>query len=199
MNYVLKNDDRNEIEVEKSRFISIAKYFENPAEVKDFLNLLRKENPKARHVCYAYKIGGQVKYSDDGEPSGTAGRPLLNLLEQNNLDNAAVFVIRYFGGTLLGAGRLLRTYVEAGKQVLDKIEKVEIVEENYFKVSVTYDCFDQFKYYLNNMRFCITKTEFSDRINIEFYAPLDYVNNLEELFFGKVKLENVETRSHRKE
>lgn len=199
MIYVLKNDDQNEIEVEKSRFISIAKYFENPLEVKDFLISLRKEHQKARHVCYAYKINGQVKYSDDGEPSGTAGRPLLNLIEQNKLDNCAIFVIRYFGGTLLGAGRLLRTYVEAGKEVLDKIAKVEIVEEKYYKVAVSYDFYDQFKYYLNNLHFVITKTEFNDRILVEFYAPLDYEVNLEELFYEKVSIESVETKSHRKE
>ena len=110
MEFVIKESYINEIDVEKSRFIA---YFFPVLVKEEFLNELnkiKKEHNKAKHHCYAYKINGEVKYSDDGEPQGTAGKPILSVIESKNLNNCAIVVVRYFGGTLLGSGRLLRTY-----------------------------------------------------------------------------------------
>ena len=88
---------------------------------------LKKEHKKARHVCYAYRVGQKSKSNDDGEPKGTAGRPLLELLHKKELNNIALIVVRYFGGTKLGAGRLLRTYVQSGVNVMNTASFVELI------------------------------------------------------------------------
>ena len=99
-----------EIIVKKSRFISY--YYEIDAfdEIKEILNDLKSEHKKAKHIVYAYKFENTAGKSDDKEPKGTAGLPLYNLLETKNLNNRLIVVVRYFGGTLLGAGLLQRTY-----------------------------------------------------------------------------------------
>jgi uncharacterized YigZ family protein len=105
-------------EVMKSKFIAILFPVDDPDLFKKELAKIQKEHSKARHVVYAYRIGQKTKSCDDREPKGTAGRPLLELLMKKDLDKTALVVVRYFGGTLLGAGRLLRTYVQSGVSVI---------------------------------------------------------------------------------
>ena len=111
-----------QIEVMKSKFIAILLPINSEEQFKDILKDIRKEHRKARHVVYAYRLGNGYKSNDDGEPKGTAGRPLLELLLKKDINNCALIVVRYFGGTKLGAGRLLRTYVQAGVNVINKLE-----------------------------------------------------------------------------
>ena len=99
-----------EIIVKKSRFISCYYEINDFDEIKEILNDLKSEHKKAKHIVYAYKFGNTAGKSDDKEPKGTAGLPLYNLLETKNLNNRLIVVVRYFGGTLLGAGLLQRTY-----------------------------------------------------------------------------------------
>ena len=99
-----------EIIVKKSRFISYYYEIDDFDEIKEILNDLKSEHKKAKHIVYAYKFGNTAGKSDDKEPKGTAGLPLYNLLETKNLNNRLIVVVRYFGGTLLGAGLLQRTY-----------------------------------------------------------------------------------------
>ena len=99
-----------EIIVKKSRFISYYYEINDFDEIKEILNDLKSEHKKAKHIVYAYKFENTAGKSDDKEPKGTAGLPLYNLLETKNLNNRLIVVVRYFGGTLLGAGLLQRTY-----------------------------------------------------------------------------------------
>ena len=112
----------NQIEVMKSKFIAYLVPLKNEEDFKPLLANLRKEHKKARHIVYAYRIGVKSKSCDDGEPKGTAGHPLLELLYKKDLTDVALLVVRYFGGTKLGAGRLLRTYLQAGIDVINKAE-----------------------------------------------------------------------------
>lgn len=104
----------------KSRFIAIAIPLNSADNFKELLKDIQKEHPKAKHIVYAYRVGMQSKSCDDGEPKGTAGRPLLEFLHKKDLNNIVIFVVRYFGGTKLGASRLLRTYLQAGINVIDQ-------------------------------------------------------------------------------
>lgn len=106
------------LEVKKSKFIGY--YYEvfNVEEIESILESLKKEHKKARHVPYAYKINGQIKKSDDKEPSGTAGMPILNIIDKNNLNYVLIVVVRYFGGTKLGAGGLVRAYSNTAKECI---------------------------------------------------------------------------------
>ena len=109
-----------QIEVMKSKFIAFLFPINSPEDFKKALANIQNEHSKARHIVYAYRIDQKTKSCDDREPKGTAGRPLLELLLKKDLNKVAVVVVRYFGGTLLGAGRLLRTYVQSGVSVLTK-------------------------------------------------------------------------------
>ena len=116
-----------ETDVMKSRFIAIFLPLDDENKFKEILSAIKLEYKKAKHYCYAYRIGSlKSKSSDDGEPSGTAGRPLLQLLHNKELTNCALIVVRYFGGVKLGAGKLLRTYVQAGVNVINDAELISI-------------------------------------------------------------------------
>lgn len=111
------------LEINKSKFFAYKYDLNSVDEVKDIINSLKKEHKKARHFCYAYVFNKDMiseKCSDDGEPSGTAGYPILNVIKKKNLTNILVVVVRYFGGIKLGAGGLTRAYTKACAGVLDK-------------------------------------------------------------------------------
>ena len=122
MAYTIKDNYQQQIEVMKSKFIAYLLPLDNEEEFKPILANLRKEHKKARHIVYAYRVVMKSKSCDDGEPRGTAGHPLLELLYKKDINNVALLVVRYFGGTKLGAGRLLRTYLQAGIDVINKAE-----------------------------------------------------------------------------
>lgn len=106
------------VEIKKSKFIGYYYEVTSVEEVNTILDNLRKEHKKAKHFPYAYKINGQIKKSDDKEPSGTAGMPILNIIDRNNLNYALIVVVRYFGGIKLGAGGLLRAYSNTAKETI---------------------------------------------------------------------------------
>ena len=109
------------LEVKKSKFIGLLYKVDNEDDIKKILDELSTEHKKARHIVYAYKLGGQEKNYSDKEPSGTT-RGLLDLIHIKNLDNTLIVVIRYFGGTLLGSGLLTRTYTKSASELLKNID-----------------------------------------------------------------------------
>lgn len=124
----IKNRVENSFEIEKSEFITYALPVSNTEQLDKYLAEIKKEHSKARHICYATVMSSpQVeKAVDDGEPQGTAGRPILEVIKKQKLTNIAVVVVRYFGGIKLGRGGLLRTYVRSAAECLKKCEIVEI-------------------------------------------------------------------------
>ncbi len=102
----------------KSKFYGIRYEISSDEEVLIILNDLRKEHKKAKHFCYAYKLGNIERKNEDKEPSNTAGKPILDVINFNNLDNTLIVVVRYFGGTLLGRGLLTRTYSKAASLLI---------------------------------------------------------------------------------
>ena len=106
------------LEIKKSKFIAYYYEIDSKEEADTILDKLKKEHKKARHIPYAYKIDNYIRKSDDKEPSGTAGMPIYNFIEMNNLNHCFFAVVRYFGGIKLGAGGLIRAYATATKEVL---------------------------------------------------------------------------------
>ena len=125
-NFIIQKEGTGFVELLKSKFYSFAFPASDVEIFKVRLEEIRKANPKAKHIVYAYRIGVNSKSTDDKEPKGTAGRPLLELLTKKNLVDAAIIVVRYFGGSELGASRLLRTYLASG---VDAINHSTIVEK----------------------------------------------------------------------
>ena len=126
MAYTVKERNEKMIEVMKSKFIAYFLPLNNEDDFKPLLMSLHKEHKKARHIVYAYRVNMKSKSSDDGEPKGTAGHPLLELLYKKDINNVALLVVRYFGGTKLGASRLLRTYLQAGIDVINSSELIAL-------------------------------------------------------------------------
>jgi len=129
----------HELEIKKSRFIASAHPIENRQQALTIIDQLHKQYPDARHICWAYVLGNQVSaaMSDDGEPSGTAGKPILNVLQHKGLGNILVAVVRYFGGIKLGAGGLVRAYSGAAQNVIETLDTIEYIER--FPVEVMLD------------------------------------------------------------
>ena len=115
----MKLTKTNKEEINKSKFIAYFYELDTKEDIKIIIDELRKEHKKAKHIVYAYKFGNTAGKTDDKEPSGTAGLPLYNLLEANNLNNKMIVIVRYFGGIKLGAGPLMRAYKNAGVSVIN--------------------------------------------------------------------------------
>ena len=109
-----------EIDIKKSRFIGYYYEVDNVEDVQVILTSIKKDNKKARHFPYAYKIDNNIRKSDDKEPSGTAGNPILNIIEQKQLNHILIIIVRYFGGIKLGAGGLIRAYSSTANTVTNK-------------------------------------------------------------------------------
>nr|WP_216661218.1 MULTISPECIES: YigZ family protein [unclassified Ralstonia] len=127
-----------ELDIKKSRFIGLAVPVEDRAAAMDVIARLRAEHPAATHVCWALLAGGQSGMSDDGEPSGTAGRPILEVLRHHDLDATLGAVVRYFGGVKLGAGGLVRAYTDAIATALMQAERVERIASTTLTLATDY-------------------------------------------------------------
>ena len=164
---------KGEIVEKKSKFIANMFYVESKENAENIIKDLKKKYFDARHNCSSYRIleNGNIieKANDDGEPSGTAGAPMLNLLQKNNLCNVLVVVTRYFGGILLGTGGLVRAYSDATIQAIENAEKLEICLGREFEVKVDYSNLENLKYYCRKNNMNITKTDYLNEIvcNIE--------------------------------
>lgn len=129
----------NEIIIKNSRFICFLYNVSTIDDVNNTLEKIRKDYKDATHICYAYRLEKVQKYSDDGEPGGTAGAPIVNVLEKNNITNILAIVVRYFGGIKLGAGGLIRAYSKATREALSLTNTKEIVFYDNYKLIATYN------------------------------------------------------------
>ncbi|HDR16180.1 MAG TPA: YigZ family protein [Desulfobacteraceae bacterium] len=128
---------RYEREIKKSRFVANAFHAASTARAMEFVE--RIKDPQASHNCWAYRIGGEYKFSDDGEPAGTAGRPILGAIEKQGLDRVVVVVTRYFGGIKLGAGGLARAYLGTAAECLRSADKQKILDYLTVKFEADFD------------------------------------------------------------
>ena len=182
----IKEEYEDKIEVSKSQFYSFLIPLNSEKEVALLIKEKRMQFVKARHVCYAYIFNSNYKYSDDGEPSGTAGKPLYELLNKNNLTNCILIVVRIFGGVLLGAGRLLRTYVESGLNSIKKANKFEIYYEFLIKLEIKLENINVIKGYLVKYKYEIKNVIYDEISTIEFYSSNDAIKELNNNFYGMI-------------
>ena len=176
--------EKNEITLirEKSSFIGILVHATSVESAKQYLLDIKKEYPKAKHYCYAYSIGGAKKSSDDGEPAGTAGRPLLELLDKKEMDETLLVVVRYFGGVLLGASRLMSTYLETGVQVISGADIVEISSLYGYKMIMSYKEFDKLKRLGKMWGFSFENIRYEDKIFVDVLGQNDAGEKLANAF-----------------
>ena len=167
--------EKNEITLirDKSSFIGILVHATSVESAKQYLSDIKKEYPKAKHYCYAYSIHGAKKSTDDGEPAGTAGRPLLELLSKKEMDETLLVVVRYFGGVLLGASRLMSTYLETGVHVINSADIVEIKKMYGYKMILSYKEFDDLKRIAKMYGFSLENIKYEDKISCEILGDED--------------------------
>ncbi len=170
-----------EITEKKSKFICHAYHVESVDEAEEILRNLRKEYHDARHNCFAYRIikDDVSRASDDGEPSGTAGMPMLNILNGRNLSNILVVVTRYFGGILLGTGGLVRAYSLATTLALDSASIVTQtcgLEARFF---IDYRDLEELKYILKNRGIVITRMDYGEKIDVVVEAEEDKIRKMQ--------------------
>lgn len=164
----IKENVQTEIVVKKSKFICNLIKVESQEEAEAYIRKIKKKYYDARHNCVAYRVIEDEKVveksSDDGEPSGTAGGPMLNILQKNNLGNVLVVVTRYFGGILLGTGGLVRAYSDATLDAIDISEKVEKCIGIEAEVELDYNNLESFKYYCKKNNIYIKEYDYSEKI-----------------------------------
>lgn len=171
----IKEKTTGQIVEKKSKFIANVFYIETEEEAEDIIKQMKKKYYDARHNCYAYIVFDEEqrlieKCSDDGEPSGTAGFPMLAILKGNNLCNVLVIVKRYFGGILLGTGGLVRAYTRATESALEEANFLTMKIGVEAKVILSYDSVENFRYYARKNNINIIKEEYSD--NVEFLIEI---------------------------
>ena len=168
------NNYQNEIIIKNSRFITLLFKFYDNDDLNKYIEIAKKEYPKATHYTYAYITESFKKSSDDGEPGGTAGVPMLSLLEKEDLVNVLAITIRYFGGIKLGAGGLVRAYSKSVRDAITDDNLCEVVDGYEVEIIISYDKQKDLDYLLKDYE--ILNKEFSDNI---IYTVLIPTNNID--------------------
>ena len=199
----IDNEAEGIITEKKSKFIANIFYVENEKEAEEILKKIKKKYYDARHNCYAYRIKNEngilQKQSDDGEPSGTAGSPMLNILEKKELINVIAIVTRYFGGILLGTGGLVKAYSEALKEALRNAEYAQIEQGYILEIITTYEDINKIEHLLIQNDVAIVNKEYTEKIKLlveiskEKYEKI--VKKIPENNLKKVKIEIKEEKN----
>ncbi len=177
----------------KSEFISYVARIESEDEAKAFIEKIKAKHSDATHNCYAYILKGTeiARFSDDGEPQGTAGMPILEVIKREGLVGVCVVVTRYFGGILLGAGGLVRAYAKGAKIGIDKAGIAEFVEHVTFDISVSYGDYDKVMKDLEKNKVLCRNTEFADVVKLSLSCEQQnlqaFENYIADLTNGKGK------------
>ncbi|EFX52182.1 YigZ family protein [Streptococcus cristatus ATCC 51100] len=193
----IRQDGQAQEEIKKSRFICHAKRVYSEEEARDFIAAIKKEHYKATHNCSAFIVGekSEIKRtSDDGEPSGTAGVPMLGVMENHQLTNVCFVVTRYFGGIKLGAGGLIRAYAGSVALAIKEIGLIEIKEQAGLRLKMSYSQYQNFDNFLKAEDLTEFDTEFTDLVATTIYIDKQEKEPLEqklvEFFNGKIQIDD---------
>lgn len=183
MSYItIKSFGEDRFEEKKSEFIGYAKRVENEEEAKAFINEIKNMHKQARHNCSAYIIGKNMniqKYSDDGEPQGTAGIPILEVMKKSRVTDCAIVVTRYFGGILLGTGGLTRAYTKGASIAIKAAGIVEKVEGLKLSFEMEYDLYGKVQHICSQNAWHIEDTEYTDKVILHILSEKTISDNME--------------------
>lgn len=197
--YTISQDGQNQIEIKKSKFICHLFRIDNEEQAREYINQIKKEHYKANHNCSAYLLGENFEIqrsSDDGEPSGTAGVPILEVLKKNELQNTLAIVTRYFGGIKLGAGGLIRAYSTSVSEALDKIGIVEGKLQQILAITISYPQLGKLQNYLENEQITIQEINYLENITVKVAINITeidiFIANIIDLFNSQVTITHLE-------
>lgn len=174
----------SEIEIKKSRFIGILLPIHSLDEIQEKRKEIEEQYPGATHYCYAYILDQEKRCSDDKEPSKTAGMPILNVLEHQELNHVLCVIVRYFGGIKLGAGGLVRAYTAAAVEVMKEVTPIDLIPGISFQIHVSYEEQKQMDYLLKEF---IQKKEYSNVVTYEIECPNEFFEQLDSSFKDKIE------------
>lgn len=186
-----------EINVKKSRFIAEVFHIENEKDFAERMEVIKKKHRDAKHHVFAYRLAdNSERYSDDGEPSGTAGVPILDILRGKKLYDVLIVVTRYFGGTLLGTGGLVKAYSDVTKLALENVSFKEMNLAVEYELEIPYDKFSSVQHYCSTNNITIKESSFSDvvliKIQMKKEAEKRALEELSEKMDGKVQFTKME-------
>lgn len=186
----------DEIVEKKSRFIANVKPVLSEDEAAKYVEIIKKQYWDARHNCYAYQLGDKnqiQRYSDDGEPGGTAGMPILDVLRGRNIRNTIVVVTRYFGGTLLGTGGLVRAYSSAAKAGIAAAGLIEKLPHIRINITVDYTLSGKVQYEVMNKGHILENTDYTDKVRFTVLSDVDccsgFIEDIVNITGGKAVVE----------
>lgn len=174
--YTINNNSKYELIIKNSRFITLLYKVKSIDNIKDILNIIKLEYPEATHYCYAYIIDNIKKSSDDGEPSGTAGIPILKVLESNNLTNVLAITIRYFGGIKLGANGLIRAYTKSIANAIKENTLKELTKGINIDITFNYNQVKEIDYLLKDIK--INNKTFENNITYNIDIEKSFLNTI---------------------
>ncbi|MCR5825743.1 MAG: YigZ family protein [Oscillospiraceae bacterium] len=171
--FVPCEEAESEFTEKRSRFIARVARVESEAEARAYIDAVKKKHYDARHNCWCYVIheGGIVRYGDDGEPQGTAGQPMLNVLQREGVENAVCVVTRYFGGVLLGAGGLTRAYGKSAKDALDAAGKARMTLWARLRVAVPYPLLERFTRLIDAQGGIVEGSDYGADVSVTLRLP----------------------------
>jgi len=191
----LGSECAHEIKIKGSRFIALGYPAETSKAVTDIIEQVRKKEFAATHHCFAWSVGWekeQFKYSDDGEPSGTAGKPIYRAMADRNLRNVLIMVVRYFGGTKLGTGGLSRAYAQAAKEMLDKANIIEKLICDNLHFNISFSLYDKLMNLINTGKHQIVSQNFADEVTMDIAVRKSqsdaFAAKLNELSGGRIEI-----------
>lgn len=176
-------DAHAEVIVKRSEFLAFARHTEGTEEAKAFIHSLKNQYPDARHHCYAYIAGKPTDsnlygFSDDNEPSGTAGMPIFTHLKHSQVGEVTLVVVRYFGGTKLGTGGLARAYGDAARQVLIKLETKKRIKMELITLNTSFELEAEVRKCIENAQGKILNVIYSEKVRLECSVPAHVISNL---------------------
>lgn len=172
----IKNSVSSELVINKSKFITFLFRVDNMDDINNCIADLRCKYKDSTHICFAYILDSVKRFNDDGEPGGTAGMPILGVLESKNLNHVLCCVVRYFGGIKLGAGGLVRAYSNSCSHVLELAEFIELCPGKLLSISFKYDDTKNIDKLLSNC--CIVKKNYDNVVSYLFKADVDLIDSL---------------------
>jgi uncharacterized YigZ family protein len=184
--YLIPSENlETELVIKKSRFITFAYHVKSRAEAMQHLQSLRERYPDARHHCWAYLLGDprapkSVAMSDDGEPSGTAGKPMLNVLQHKDVGDIFVVVVRYFGGIKLGAGGLVRAYSSAVQTAYDTMQCEQVIAMQSMQLFCAFDEEQKIRYLVERYEGQVEQSEYAEQVKLELSLPEQHIAAFQE-------------------
>ncbi|QJU68839.1 YigZ family protein [Oenococcus oeni] len=194
----VKQNSTKELIIKKSRFIADIYPLKEEQEAKKIIENVRKKNPNANHVVFAYTVGHNreiQRMSDNGEPVGTAGKPVLDAITKNNLINVLITVTRYFGGIKLGAGGLIRAYSQSASQTIENAQLATLVNYDRLQLIFDYSLIDKLKYFIEKQKAVVMETNYQTKVQavilVETSDSKNFQKRLIDLFSGRIIVKKI--------